>query len=225
MRYREVLEHVTPEQGEAYLDRIRAQSPDLLERIGELRENDLVGSPVTHNYPGVGTIGPTTLRYVKVASDLRQLFGALDGFAIAEIGVGYGGQALIIDKLFNVTSYTCYDLPPVLGLVSKYLECHLMNSCYRLTTLNQSDGAAEYDLAISNYAFSELPSHLQVKYIQKVLSRSQRGYLTMNTGKNESTDGNKLSLARLRELLPAFEVLKEDPLTARDNYIIIWGNK
>jgi hypothetical protein len=91
-------------------------------------------------------------------------------------------------------------------------------------TLNQSLGKETYDLVISNYAFSELPSQVQRKYIQKVLASAKRGYLTMNSGTSKAAfQDNKLSLTELRALLPDFETLPEEPLTHPGNYIIVWG--
>ena len=100
-----------------------------------------------------------------------------------------------------------FDLPPVLKLASKYLESHVLNSAYRLCTLNQSDGSEAYDLVISNYAFSELPSGVQTKYIEKVMLKSRRGYLTMNSGTKMSLFAkDHLLIEQLRAVLPPFEV-------------------
>jgi len=220
-----VLEHVTRQEGQAYLDILRKDAPDLIDRIEEFKSNDVVGSPRVFDYPGIGKISPTTLRYVKVASDLRKLFGAEPGHNVAEVGVGYGGQMLVCDTAFHMRQYDLFDLAPVLNLVERYLESHLLNSAYHTSTLNQCLGEESYDLVISNYAFSELPSALQRRYIEKVLATAKRGYLTMNSGTPETYfQHNKLSLAQLRELLPGFEVLPERPLTCPGNYIIAWGH-
>lgn len=222
--YQSVLEHVTKEQGKLYLDIIQRNSPELYRRIKDFKVNDLVGNPTVFDYgEPIGRIAPSTLRYVKVLSDLIRIFGDLNQFRIAEIGVGYGGQILLIDKVFTCRFYL-FDLRPVIELSSKYLEAHVLDGSYRPCTLNKHDGRAEFDLVISNYAFSELPSHLQDKYIQKVLSRAKRGYITMNSGfKNEPRTIGKLSFDALKERLPNFDVIKEEPLTSANNYIIIWG--
>jgi len=225
-RYRAVLEHVSPEQGSEYLAVIEEQSPDFFDRFDLFKINDLIGAPITHLYSGVGEFSPTTLRYVKVASDLRKYFGSDIGKKIAEIGVGYGGQLLVNDQVFKVTEHHLYDLPPVLDLVERYLEAHILNCSYKTMTLNRNSADERYDLAISNYAFSELPSQLQCKYIEKILTKSSRGYLTMNSGRQGSAfGGNKLSLDDLRLKLPPFEVFEEVPLTAANNYIIVWGHR
>jgi hypothetical protein len=59
----------------------------------------------------------------------------------------------------------------------------MLKSSYHTTSLNQHQGDVIYDLVISNYAFSELPSELQTRYIEKIILKAKRGYLTINSGK------------------------------------------
>jgi putative sugar O-methyltransferase len=222
-RYQRILEHTSREQGEAYLKVIKTQSPRLINQIDKFKINDLVGGSTTYEFEGVGSISPSTLRYLKVASDLQTIFGDRIGGQIAEIGCGYGGQLLILDNVFRFERYDLFDLPPVLSLTSMYLESHLLNASYNISTLNQHPGNMEYDLVISNYAFSELPSQLQMTYIRKIISKAKKGYLTMNTGKTEhSRDPNKLTIDELKNILPNFEILPETPSTSPNNYIIVW---
>ncbi|WP_169054162.1 putative sugar O-methyltransferase [Nitratireductor sp. XY-223] len=224
--YVKILEHVTEEEGAKYLAWLREHAPALVERIDDFKINDRVGSPVVFDYPGIGTTSPTTLRYIKVLADLQHLFAGNIGNRIAEIGCGYGGQLLVIDAVLDFDEYHLFDLPPVLDLISRYLECFTLNGSYQTLTLNRHPGHTDYDLVISNYAFSELPSDLQRKYISKVLSRSKRGYLTMNSGLPTSSFTNdKLSQAELLELLPGAQIIAEEPNAARDNYILVWGHE
>ena len=131
---------------------------------------------------------------------------------------------LVLDRTIQMKRYDLFDLQPVLRLTEKYLEHHILNASYKTTTLNQNMGDVEYDLIISNYAYSELPKDLQKKYIEKVLSKAKRGYLTMNSGLPNSCFHNKLSLEELTNLLPKFETLQEHPNTFPNNYIIVWGH-
>lgn len=221
--YTEILEHVSEDQGRQFLEIIKEQTPKFFENINLFKINDLIGSPTICDYNGI-KISPSTLRYVKVASDIAKFFGKYIGDKIVEIGTGYGGQYLILDKIYQFTKYHLFDLEPVLNLNKKYLESFCLNSSYKTSTLNQCSGEEEYDLVISNYAFSELPKHIQKKYIEKVLSKAKRGYLTMNTGLLSGQD-NFLSVNELRGLLPEFEILEETPNTFHGNYLIVWGNK
>lgn len=221
--YRVLLEHVSEEIGAQYLEQIEKKWARLIDEIETFKINDETGDPIRFTYPRVGEISPTTLRYLKVACDLRDLFGELTAFHVVEIGGGYGGQFLLADLLWDLASWTLLDLDPVLQLVSRYLECHLINSVYNPTTLNRFDSQrAGFDLAISNYAFSELPKALQLKYISKVLTKARRGYMTMNSGKAAS-DSLHMTIAELRMHFPALLILDEVPLTSAENYILVWG--
>jgi putative sugar O-methyltransferase len=223
-RYQAILEHTSKDQGEAYLEIINKETPSFIDCIEVFKDNDRIGGAVTYQYKGVGQISPSTLRYIKVASDLKYLFGNSISGRIAEIGVGYGGQLLILDKVFRFSQYDLFDLPPVLVLASKYLEAHVLNSAYNATTLNQCVGNVEYELVVSNYAFSELPSKLQMRYLSKVISKSKRGYMIMNSGKEDSVYRvDKMQLSELQKHLPPFQVIDERPLTAAGNYVIVWG--
>ena len=71
--YRFVLEHVSYEQGREYLEILRSEAPDFVEGVNRFLVNDIVGNPIRFFYEGAGLVSPTTLRYLKVASDLRQL--------------------------------------------------------------------------------------------------------------------------------------------------------
>lgn len=225
--YQQILEHTSEEQGTAYLKIISEQSPKFMELLDRFAVNDLVGGANVIRFSDKCRLSPSTLRYVKVASDLSTLFGdRLQGMHVAEIGVGYGGQRLVLDQLYRFRSYDMFDLPPVLGLVSKYLESHLLQSSYQTKTLNTHDGEKDYDLVISNYAFSELPAAVQRMYIEKVLKKSARGYLTMNSGRPESVfSKGKMSLEEIQDLIPNTRVLDERPLSATGNYLLVWGDR
>ena len=222
--YNSILEHTKLEEGSKYLDLIKSQSPNLLNYITDFKFNDKIGNPRKFKYADIGEISPSTLRYMKVASDFQKYFGNDIGQDIVEIGCGYGGQLLILDKVFNINNYVLMDLQPVLDLASMYLDGHVLNASYKTKTINRLSKDYNFDLVISNYAFSELPKLLQIKYIEKVLSKSKKGYLTMNSGKVEGNIIDRLTIKELQNLLPRFDIIEEIPLTAPNNYIIIWGH-
>lgn len=223
--YQQILEHTSESQGREYLGIIEVQTPAWLESLDKFAVNDLVGGAHVIQFSEKCKLSPSTLRYVKVASDLHCLFGeSLHDMHVAEIGVGYGGQRLVLDQLYRFKSYDMFDLPPVLGLVSRYLESHLLQSSYQTKTLNTHDGEKSYDLVISNYAFSELPSPVQRMYVEKVLKKAARGYLTMNSGRPDSVfSKGKMTLEEIRDLIPDTRILEEKPFSAPGNYLLVWG--
>ncbi|MEO5331829.1 MAG: hypothetical protein H7839_07375 [Magnetococcus sp. YQC-5] len=213
---------------------ISANTPEFFDIMDQFKINDRVGGGYLHDHKVIGRMNPGTLRYIKVCSDLFVLFGDTIK-TVAEIGCAYGGQFLVMDQFFKMKEYHMFDLPPVLQLISEYLESHLLHSSYKNFTLNQHSGDVDYDLVVSNLAFSEVPVKTQLKYIKKVLSRSKRGYLTMNTG-NISLDGIEyygpererlhLSLDKILELLPPCEVINDttQPFVP-GQYVVVWGNE
>jgi putative sugar O-methyltransferase len=220
--YREILEHVDFKTGKAYLAHAIAVNPKLLATIESFKKNDSMGRPRMFNYDDIGKISPTTLRYIAVAADLQKHFGAQAFERIAEVGGGYGGQASILSTLGYFKSYYIFDLPQVRDLIEKYLR-QLEVSGVTFPDLNANFDQS-YDLFISNYAFSELPRELQMKYLDKLILKSKRGYMLMNSGLTNSTgrSSGKISLSELREHIPNLVVSEEIPHTSPDNYLVTW---
>ena len=109
--------------------------------------SDSTGNPVKCRYDAIDIpLSPTTLRYLKVASDLCGLFGNNLG-RTAEIGCGYGGQAYVNDQLLDVEHATLFDLPVVNKLIEQYLNMKLLNGAYHATVINQAE-PNDYDLVI-----------------------------------------------------------------------------
>ncbi len=224
--YVSVLEHVTFEQGRKYLDEIKRQTPELLDQIDLFKKNDQIGNPKTYFYKETGMISPTTLRYLKIASDLKKQFGNLDHFSIIEIGGGYGGQCKIIADLFHFKKYTIIDLEGPLLLTQRFLhEMNVRN--VEFATPDESTFQETFDLVISNYAFSECTFQTQKYYIEHILSHSKRGYLTCNVVPLNRPQGflyaiKPTILDQLTRYQIPWEEHAENPQTHPCNYLIIW---
>ena len=223
--YREILEHVTYTQGKSYLEQIQEYSPqNYIELIEENKANDLFGNPYEYQYPGVGRVSPTTLRYISTAIDIFETIRLNKESVVAEIGVGYGGQAAILERMYGIRNYSAFDLPSVIQLSNVYLNS--VNSKFKFTSSGlSSDKNTTWDVVISNYAFSELHRDLQLNYIEHVIAKSKSGYMIMNSGRSNITGRSegKLSLDEIRNYIPNLQVKEEVPLTGPDNYIIYWN--
>jgi hypothetical protein len=218
--YNAILEHVSESQGAEYLE-LLARDPDLLREIGTFRANDRHGNPRVFDYPGIGAVSPTTLRYVKVLADLRRLFGPLDGLNVCEVGVGYGGQCRIVNAWFAPASYTLVDIQPALALAQRFLDHFGLDTRLVYRTMNEL-APADYDLLISNYALTEMPRAIQEIYIRKVVSRSTRGYVTYN--EITPPEFRSFKAPELVERIPGAHVLPEEPLTHPRNCVLVWGD-
>jgi putative sugar O-methyltransferase len=221
--YREILEHVDFKLGQKYFFRIKQLDPKMRTAQLGLTRNDLVGSPRSYKYPHFEKISPTTLRYISVALDIQNEIDIKRIHKIVEIGAGYGGQAAILDRFIPNLEYFIFDLPLVQKLIDKYLSSLGMRNFTHMS-LADSIPSREFDLVISNYAFSELPRNLQIEYLEKVLLKSKNGYLIMNSGRGNSTGRStgKLSLEEISDRIPGLMVKEEIPLTSPDNYVIYW---
>jgi hypothetical protein len=218
--YTRILEHVTWEQGKSYLEIALRQSPDFRPYLNAFRENDRIGNPRVYEYGEFGVFSPTTLRYMKVASDLKKHFGTLNNMRIVEIGGGYGGQCLVLSKIFALGSYTIVDLPGPLELTKKYLESHGVTNVHYIPS-DKVSKMAPYDLVLSNYAFTECRKNFQDEYLEKVLRVGARGYLTCNY-LNSTTYSKADLLEKLNKMFSTVAEVPEEPLTSPDNYIIVW---
>lgn len=222
--YRAVLEHVSDEQGREYLKVIKEKDKELLNYVSKFQQNDLQGSPIAFDYD-IGRFSPTTLRYVKVLADLKNIFGDLSGLNICEIGAGYGGQCKIISDVFNVASYTIIDLETVIPLIRKYLERLGVRNVVYLTQDKITEGI-EFDLVVSNYAFSECIRRVQDHYLDKILKKAQRGYLTCNYDgtTSETSPYNKEEIVERLSKKHIVRILDETPKTAPMNFILVWDD-
>lgn len=217
--YNEILENLSEEHGKEYLD-ILSHEPEILGAIDDFRRNDDYGNPRTYEYPGIGTISPTTLRYIKVLADLRKHFGTLDDLSICEIGVGYGGQCRIINAYYKPSKYCLVDIKPALGLAQRFLDHFILHSVLTYRTMNELE-QADYDLVISNYAFTELTRAVQDVYLDKIISNSRRGYILYN--EITPREFNSYKSLELIERIPGSRILKEEPLTYPKNCLVVWG--
>jgi hypothetical protein len=81
----------------------------------------------------------------------------------------------------------------------------------------------DYDLFISNYAFTELRREIQDVYLEKIIKNSKRGYITYNEITPDSFNTYKKD--ELLKLLPNSRTIPDKPEHNHTNCIIIWGEK
>jgi hypothetical protein len=211
-------------QGAAYVSVIERDSPHLLtESLAACRSNDSLGSPLLFEYPGVGRVSPVTLRYLKVLSDLERHFGDLTGMHVVEIGVGYGGQCQLITSRWKVASYTLVDLEGPLALTRRYLS-KLAPSAPLIFVRGDDVTRSEYDLCISNYAFSELSRSVQDRYAEAVVRTSARGHVTCNFVSSHF-DIDSWTKSELSDLNVESRWIAEEPQTHPANAVLVWGGR
>ena len=237
--YREVLEHVDYELALKYMRLIENNYTNGInyETFNLIKDNDRVGNPKKFNFEiefldngkkierKISLSGPTT-RYWFVWFDINKNIKLKNIKYIAEIGGGYGGQALIFDRLIKFKKYYIFDLPSVNKFSQKYLKNFYFNNSFCSQDINEFNEDKIYDLVISNYAFSELPRELQEIYLKKIILKSKSGYMIMNTGNDINFDEktSRYSATELLKTINNSKIIEENPLSSNKNYIIIWEN-
>lgn len=229
--YNAILEHVSFEQGLLYINEINNKKEKFEDKIGYFKLNDSIGTPKKNKFEEpFGEISPTTIRYIKVLCDIFELFGSLKSKSIIEIGAGYGGQCKILFDAFELSKYFIIDLTEANLLISKFLDSSRVQKYKCISADNSEDiinssKDKDFDLLISNYAFSECSRKMQDLYIDNIISRAKNGYMICNFISNQlGIDSYKKDelIKRLESVGKKVKELDEKPLTFNGNRLLIW---
>lgn len=215
--YKQMVEHPTQEHGRKYLDKIKKDNPDLLNYFDKFKTSDKFGSPQIYDFEGL-FIAPSTLRDIKVLSDLIKYFGNLNQFKIAEIGGGYGGLCKIIKDMFDV-NYHMIDLLEVNLLAERFLMSTGKNNI-RFSTWNMLQ-KEDYDLIIAVGSFTEMNREIQDYYNEMIIKNSQNGYMVGSITLNPNNCYQIADYKKMGEVV----FTKEDPNTHPTNFIMYWNAK
>ena len=210
--YTVILEHFFPEEGLEHFKAFR-NNKLMLDNLEKFKINDKYGSPKKYNY-SFGEFSPTTLRYIKVLSDLSQL--NLNDKTIIEIGPGYGGQYVVLRQVFKPKKYIFIDLDPALQLVKKYVNRNALDDIeldfipiLDVTPIN-------CDLIISNYAISECNKNVQDIYLNFIINRSKHGYIIYNNMRGYN------HIEFIEKCTKKIKIFPEVPQTHPKNVLLVW---
>jgi len=177
-KYKSILEHVDENLALKYFNNIK-KSISEQEILNYCKAINNSGNPLLIEINNK-LYSPTSLRYLNVAIDINSKFPNVSLKNVVEIGPGYGGQSLILQKFFKIENYHYVDLPDVNKLIEKFLDKNSIDFKPHFHTLDTIDTDIDFDLVISNYAFSELPKSIQVDSINKIINNSKNGYFILN---------------------------------------------
>ena len=176
--YKDILEHVGDDLANKYYKNISNElsHKEILDYCRAIKN---IGNPRLILIKG-DSFNPTSLRYLNVALDIKSKFPNSSFDNIIEIGPGYGGQAIILDKFFKIKNYNFIDLPEVNLLIEKFVNSHSINFQAKFATIDSLEDYKSFDLVVSNYAFSELPKKIQLIAVSKIINKSAKGYMIVN---------------------------------------------
>jgi len=90
----------------------------------------------------------------------------------------------------------------------------------RFVSPRDIDSGAEYDLVVSNFAFSECVRRVQKFYIERVLRRSRRGYVMCNWLRPRTS----LTRRELLEAVPGSRFIRDNESARSGSDILVWGS-
>ena len=199
IRFQRVLEHVDHYQGVRFLYHVTHEYagywPAVLELLPALvADNDQYGKPYGDTFTEVGlTCSPSNFRYLSQA--LRLLTHVVEvGMTrahVVELGGGYGGLALYVDRLahlfpsVDIDAYTIIDLPEMIVIQERMAHAlgvpiHTANGLDEQDVedaLNASDAPRFF---FSAYAFSEFDLDTRNWYAEHVASKCEHGVVIWN---------------------------------------------
>ena len=214
---RDVVETLGPVDGAYHARLIKNAAPGLLDDPRVLAAAAW-GNPV--RWPGVllgtgGWFSPTTLRYLSHALWLKSRGFLANNAVVVEIGVGYGGLA-VMNEIVSKACTLLVDLPVVVDVARNVIR-----------RLGHAAALAENHegrpvCVVSNYAFSELNRELQDEYMEKYLVGSAHGMILSNAGVFAGAIGGRSDeelVACLRARGIAAEIHAQDEVLGPSDYL------
>ena len=184
-----MLEHVSFEQGQSYLQYIKDICNTFTEDdiIRYCKENDKYGGGVKYDFGFIVT-SPSNFRYILHAHLIltHMKSNNMNDVNIVEVGCGYGGLCLAIhsfSKLYNINilCYNLIDLPDISNLQKMYLSNFNMNDLTYHSSYEYGANITNDNLfLISNYCFSEISDYHQKQYIKTLFPKVIHGFMAWN---------------------------------------------
>jgi len=189
--YSMILEHVTQNQGQQYLECIfsltNISKEDVLKFCGL---NDSIGNPNKYKYDILHVpVSATSLRYIFHAHLILSHMKNSNHITanVIEVGGGYGGLCLALHHFSSkygiiINSYKICDLPNIIRLQKLYLS--IVNPALPIEFVDGTTYGERVDseksFLISNYCFSEISKEHQELYIQKLFPKVSNGFMAWN---------------------------------------------
>ncbi len=168
------------QNGQAYLNCIKAQYPHLLESTDRFLQKQEFGNPVMFEYEGYGKVDPMVWRFIFLLGRIVEHLGPLTGLYICEIGPGNGILFKIITDMYHDVKYTFVDLEGPMWFLQRNVEYYGRESNVRKymvcqEVLNAAYSGEDFDMVLSECAYNECYLDTQKVYMEKILNRSSRG--------------------------------------------------
>lgn len=201
MAYKGILEHVSFDHGQQYLQLILNEFSFINEE--KIKNycvlNDKYGMPNKRNFAKDGFVincSPTSLRYVYHSLLILKHLKETNCNNIVEVGCGYGGLCLAINYFMsdfevNVEMYNIIDLSQPLNLIKKYLSLHKefikTNMAFHYSSTYGKSIENNKLFFISNYCYTEISKEYNSNYTTILMPKVLHGFIIWQNGGNKGS--------------------------------------
>jgi hypothetical protein len=201
-RYRYILEGGTKDTFDYFLNKIKTLDNNSIffDNLELFRRNDFYGNPDLYEDPEIGKFSLTTLKYAYNALEIIEYVKDSSINKIVEIGGGYGGLAVVLGGILDFSEYTLVDLPETCKLVDKYISNYddlkdriKSLSCFDIDEFDFQNT----DLTIAINSLSECDTEFQMKYFNKIISKSKYSYVIRNLYSPKCIEDHKKTIQSL----------------------------
>ena len=215
------------------LDYILENNPSIItNNLDKILECDSFGSPTVHRFWSrtltikcSDSISPPLYDLTKLAENFGSLPSNLN---VLEVGCGFGIETKIFHDLVGYKSYTHVDLPDMLKLQSVYLShFNIPNVKYINPSEDMKSVKDEYDLFLSNFAFTEISKDIQKFYFDSLITKCRMGIVLGKMAPHiDALRFNKLTKVQLGWFESNFNVrFEENNAYGRGGILYFWRDE
>jgi len=221
--YRLMLEGGPKSTGEYFLSLI--EDHDLynvfINNLDIFLINDKIGNPDVHDF-GNNIIGSSTsLKYSYNILNILQLVGDDKISSLIEVGPGYGGLSIVLDRLLGFEKITFIDLDEANLFNKRYIKefPEFASKCSFLSSEEyQKETFNNIDLFIGINSFTEDKVSVQEDYYKHLISQSKYSYVVRSIATTFKIKTHKDCIALLGDnfLVDDSEIIEKD----MDNMVV-----
>lgn len=221
--YRKMLEGGPKETGEYFLGLIKKHElyNTFIDNLDKFLINDSVGNPDIYDFGNNIVSSSTSLKYSYNILNIFQLIGDDKINNLVEVGPGYGGLSIILDKFLNFEKITFIDLEEANLFNKRYVKefPEFSKKCSFLSSDNyQEETFNETDLFIGVNSFTEDKVSVQEDYYKYVISKSKYSYIVRSIATTYKIKTHKDCVSLLGDnfLVDDSEIIEKD----MDNMVV-----
>ena len=222
-------------RGGKYFNYIVENNVDLLKNnYNSIIETDKIGNPFLFNFNHNNFSLVCSDSVVCGIFPLQKLLEYMNvdkldnNLNIIEIGCGFGVQTKMFNDIYGFKSYTNVDLKSMLDVQKIFLDYFNINNVIyddpeNMETLAVKD---EYDLLISDFAYTELSPEFKLFYFNKIIKKCKMGIILGRIDITSEDDANNCINKKFYNLFKdTFKIVKYEKNSIYNKGGIIYFSK